>query len=113
MKYIKLFENYDVPEHDMIGVKVGDIVVCTSSIIAIEEGKSYEILEILDHRNEGKKNNVEDPEDLISVKDIETDELFWSIKNDLFLSVDFSIMRKFYAWRFVPEFIYNVNKYNL
>lgn len=108
MKYIKLFENYST--HDIIGAKVGDVVICMSSIAVIEEGKRYEILEILeilDHENEHKKDIiVKNSEDLLTVKDAETNEVFWSSEND-------QKMRHFYAWRFIPEHIHDAKRYNL
>jgi len=115
MKYIKTFEdsvNYiknDEPDHDIIGAKIGDIVICTSSLIAIEKDKRYEILEILDHENEHKKDIVvKNSEDLLVVKDAETNEGFWVLDG-----FNERSMRKFYAWRFIPEYIHNANKYNV
>lgn len=102
----KLFES-EKTENSIIGAKVGDIVVCQSSILVIEEGKRYEILEILDREDKTKKDYiVKSSKDLLCVKDAETNEVFWSIENN-------TRMRHFYAWRFIPEHMYDANKYNL
>jgi hypothetical protein len=110
MKYIKLFEN--INDQDIIGAKVGDIVVCISPSILhkyhqiIKINKRYEILEIFNHINDLKNDIVKYSEDQITVKDAETNEVFWSPENN-------EKMRKFYAWRFIPEHIHDAKRYNI
>lgn len=102
----KLFENWD--NNDIIGSKVGDIVISNDSNDFLKLDKRYEIIEIFDYVDEEKDYIIKDEKDLITVKDAETNETFWVVN-----TANKKQMRKFYAWRFTPELIYNAKKYNL
>ena len=67
MKYLKLFEKIE-DDSSIIGVKVGDTIICVEPDGNLDDNRVYEIIEIYDV-NQRNISIVGNREDYISVKD--------------------------------------------
>lgn len=113
MKYIKKFEGYSLPstEIDMIGTKVGDIVVYSDeeepNFSILNYGDKYIVLDIFgldDDYKFGKKDEVNSNGDYFIIKEINDNKV---VRDDRIGYL------KIQANRFTPEYKWNAKKYNI